>query len=162
MSHLQSTAMSQLERDLKQKARGNGFRLTPQRQLVLDAVAACAGHCTPDQVHERVRATTPFISRATVYRALEFLLGLEFVTVAQIKDNVTVYELARKTPHHHLMCQHCNQIYEVPHTQVEPFFAHLHQVYGFTIRTDHLVLFGVCEECRTSRNENVVISNDVY
>ena len=87
--------------DLREMAHKEGHRLTPQRQLVLEALGGCDGHCTPDQVYERVRATSPAISRATVYRTLAFLVELGFVTIAQIKDNVTIYELASSTPHHH-------------------------------------------------------------
>jgi Fur family ferric uptake transcriptional regulator len=145
--------MSQLEHQLKHAVRSNGFRLTPQRQVVLDAVEACHGHCTPDQVHARVRATTPYISRATVYRTLEFLLRLGLVTVAQIKENVTVYELVSQTPHHHLICQRCDCEVVVTHEAVAPFFAHLERSYGFSVRTDHLMLFGVCEVCRRAEAE---------
>lgn len=145
--------MSQLEHQLKHAVRSNGYRLTPQRQVVLDAVEACGGHCTPDQVHERVRATTPYISRATVYRTLEFLLRLGLVTVAQIKDNVTVYELVNQVPHHHLICQRCDREIVLMHDAVAPFFAQLERSYGFNVRTDHLMLFGLCEDCRRADAE---------
>jgi Fur family ferric uptake transcriptional regulator len=149
--------MSQLEHQLKHAVRTNGFRLTPQRQLVLDALEECGGHCTPDQVHERVRAISPYISRATVYRTLEFLVRLGLITVAQIKDNVTVYEVRSQTPHHHLICQQCDCERIVAHEMIEPFFAQLEHSFDFDIRTDHLMLFGVCEVCRRAeadaRNE---------
>ncbi len=135
--------------NLRAAAHKEGYRLTPQRQIVLDAVGECAGHCTPEQVYERVQQKAPAISRATVYRTLVFLLELGLVTVAQIQDNVTVYELAGAAPHHHLVCQKCNSVYEVRHDLVQPLFARIEREFGFSIRTDHLMLFGMCEECKT-------------
>ena len=133
--------------DLRKVAHKEGHRLTLQRQLVLDSLRECDGHCTPDQVYERVLVKSPAISRATIYRTLAFLVELGFVTVAQIKDNVTIYELATAMPHHHLVCQRCDQLYEVRHEVVQPLFARIEREFGFTVRTDHLMLFGVCEKC---------------
>ncbi len=135
---------------LRTAAHKEGYRLTPQRQIVLDALGECVRHCTPEQVYERVQQKAPAISRATVYRTLVFLLDLGLVTVAQIRDNVTVYELTGTTPHHHLVCQRCNSVYEVRHEVVQPLFARIEREFGFRIRTDHLMLFGLCESCAKS------------
>ncbi len=146
--------MSQQERfssgNLRVAAHKEGYRLTPQRQIVLDALGECVGHCTPEQVYELVQQKAPAISRATVYRTLVFLLDLGLVTVAQIRDNVTVYELASAAPHHHLVCQRCNSVYEVRHEVVQPLFARIQREFGFRVRTDHLMLFGLCEACANS------------
>jgi len=47
--------------------------VTPQRQLILDAVCALGGHVTPEEVYTHVSAVTPTLNQATVYRTLHFL-----------------------------------------------------------------------------------------
>jgi Fur family ferric uptake transcriptional regulator len=136
--------------------RSRGFRVTPQRQLILDAIRASGGHTTPDEIYERVHAQVPAVNRATVYRTLDFLLELGLVTTAHVKENQVIYELARPTPHHHLICQRCDHIEQLNHDLIAPLFADIERAYHFTINTDHLVLFGLCDECRSREDRNPV------
>ena len=53
----------------KHELREKGLRLTPQRELVLNAVREL-GHATPEEVAEKVRSTHPGINLSTVYRNL--------------------------------------------------------------------------------------------
>ena len=133
--------------DYQTLIRQSGFRLTPQRQLILDAVFA-HGHSTPQEIYTRVQAKTTAINRATVYRTLELFLELGLVSVAQVKDNQTVYERVGLIPHHHLICQRCDKVEEVDHKLVEPFFQEIEQNFSFKVNTDHLILFGLCDDCR--------------
>ena len=52
--------------------RERGLRLTPQRQLILEAVHEL-GHATPEQVHTAVRERVAGVNITTVYRTLELL-----------------------------------------------------------------------------------------
>jgi len=151
MSQQTAPASTSAGPELRALARREGYRLTLQRRLVLDALGEMSGHSTPDRIFERVQVKSPGISRATVYRTLTFLLKLGLVTVAQIKDNATVYELASDPPHHHLVCQGCDEVIEVRHEVVQPLFSRLEREFGFRVRTDHLMLFGLCERCRRTR-----------
>lgn len=128
--------------------RQQGFRLTQQRQLIVAIVSEIAGHCTPEQVYERVHDHLPTLNRATVYRTLEFFVKIGLLTVAQVENNQTVYELAMASPHHHLLCQCCQAMMQFDHSHVAPFFGELERQFGFQINTNHLMLFGICENCR--------------
>jgi len=124
-----------------------GFRRTPQRQFVLDAVCEGNGHTNADEVVERVQAKAPAVNRATVYRTLEFLREQRLVFAADIGGQ-TVYEIAGKEPHHHLVCLKCGQQISLAHHLVKPFFAEIERDSGFVVETNHLALFGLCRECR--------------
>src|SRR3982750_771127 len=52
--------------------RERGLRLTPQRQLILEAVHEL-GHATPESVHHHVRERAAGANITTVYRTLELL-----------------------------------------------------------------------------------------
>lgn len=140
--------MSAPQTELRSLIHSKGFRLTPQRQMILDAVREAGQHCTPEQIYERVQTKSSAINRATVYRTLEFLLRLGLVTTAHLQDNQVVYEIAGAHPHHHLICQNCHHVLELEHSLVAPFFQQLEAQKSVTILTDHLVLFGLCPACR--------------
>jgi Fur family ferric uptake transcriptional regulator len=134
--------------DYKALLRRKGLRLTLQRELILDALAAGDGHHTPEEIYRRVHAKAPVVNRATVYRTLEMLLELGLATTAHGTDNQLLYELADQTPHHHLVCQRCGHVAEIGHEQIAPMFDALEQEFSFQVRTDHLMLFGLCRECQ--------------
>lgn len=140
--------MSNLEKEFRSIVHSRGYRLTPQRQIILDAVRETGGHCTPEQVYERVQRVNSAINRATVYRTLEFLLKLGVVTTAHLEENQVVYEMAGTEPHHHLLCQNCRHLVEIDHELIAPLFQQLETELDITILTDHLVLFGLCPACK--------------
>ena len=45
--------------------RREGYRMTMQRQVVLDAVCEAGGHATPDQIYEIVQRSSEAINRTT-------------------------------------------------------------------------------------------------
>ncbi|MBI5293435.1 MAG: transcriptional repressor [Chloroflexi bacterium] len=127
--------------------RERGCRVTPQRQLILDAVCDGGGHTTPDEVYARVQARAPAVNRTTVYRTLDFLCEMRLVVAAQIGGHM-FYEIAGATPHHHLVCRKCDKVDEIGHDAVKSFFARIERDRQFLIDMDHLALFGLCQDCR--------------
>lgn len=132
--------------------REQGHRLTPQRQLILDAVCEGGGHSTPEEIYERVHAKSSAINRATVYRTLELLHELHVVVAADVGGGRTVYEIAGRQPHHHLICQTCGQEEDLEHDLVKSLFNKIERERGFKVETDHLALFGQCESCRSKKH----------
>ena len=127
--------------------REHGFRVTPQREAILDAICAGGGHSTPDEIFERVHAKVPAINRATVYRTLDFLCELRLVTAMRMGGQ-TYYEIAGDTPHHHLVCRKCGHVEEIGHDTVASLFAKINREQNFTVDVNHLALFGLCAQCR--------------
>lgn len=125
-----------------------GYRLTPQRQMILDVLHEAGGHCTPEEVYQRVQCKSSAINRTTVYRTLEFLVTLGLVSTAHVQDNQVIYELATDHPHHHLVCQRCNAVEVIDHEVIAAMFAGLEKESGYKINSDHLVLFGICPHCQ--------------
>jgi Fur family transcriptional regulator, ferric uptake regulator len=140
--------MTHQQLDYATLMRQQGYRVTPQRQLILDAVCDGNGHTTAEEIYARVRATAPTVNRATVYRTLDFLCDLGLVVGADVGTGPMVYEIAGETPHHHLVCQQCGQVEQIDHELVQPFFEKIEQERQFTVKTNHLALFGSCRRCR--------------
>ena len=81
--------------------------MTPQRQMVLDAVCEIGEHARPEQVYELVQQKSPAVHRATVYRTLKLLCELGLVADTVTAEGHLVYEIAGERPHHHLVCRCC-------------------------------------------------------
>ncbi|MFN8498101.1 MAG: Fur family transcriptional regulator [Anaerolineae bacterium] len=147
--------MSHQHTNYAAEMRKRGYRVTPQRQLILDAICEAGGHTTPEEIYNRVQAKSSAINRATVYRTLDFLCQMRLVVAAHVGGGSMVYELAGERPHHHLICRVCGQTASIGHDMVEKWFAQVEQATAFAVDMDHLVLFGLCEQCRPSDSHHV-------
>jgi len=76
-----------------EQLRARGYRVTPQRQLVLEAVARL-GHATPEDVGAEVRQAARGVNISTIYRTLELLEQLGMVTHAHLGHGAPTYHLA--------------------------------------------------------------------
>lgn len=116
--------------------------------MILEAVRAGKGHSTPEQIYTRVSRKSPALNRATVYRTLEFLAEQHLIVSADIGTGGKVYEIAERTPHHHLVCERCGAVEQISHREMEAAFKQIDRQHGFQVTTKHLALFGLCRECR--------------
>lgn len=124
----------------------HGMRMTPQRQLVLDAVREL-GHATPEQVCRRVQVTAPTVNITTVYRALDLLEELNLLRHTHLGHGAPVYS-AEEHEHVHLVCHRCGTVTEAPRTSLNGLARQLDENYGFTLDSTHLALSGTCRDCR--------------
>ena len=141
--------MSHNNRDFAAEMRARGYRVTPQRQMILDAICASGGHVTPEEIYNRVHVLAPALSRATVYRNVEFLGELGLVVAIQIGGQ-TAYEIAGETPHHHLVCRRCGQQQALEHALVVPLARAVQQRHQFHVDVSHVALTGLCAQCARS------------
>lgn len=144
--------MSHKEQNFAERIRQQGYRFTPQRQLILDALCERGGHATVEDIYEAVNATAPAINLATVYRTVRFLEELRLVVSADIQGD-TVYEIARPTPHHHLVCRACGQVTVLADHHFGDLVEHLAEEHQFRAELDHLTIRGLCRDCQTSATE---------
>lgn len=128
-----------------------GFRVTPQRQLILDAVCKLGGHVTPEAVYTQVRSITPAINRATVYRTLHFLTEQQILAEMALPNGRTGYEIASETPHHHLVCRQCGATVEIEDGMIRPLAEEIEAQYNFTLDMRHVTFLGLCAKCREEK-----------
>jgi len=132
--------------DLREKLRASGHRLTPQRELILDAVDTL-GHATPDEVLAEVRKKSSALNVSTVYRTLEVLEQLGLVRHAHLSDRAPTYHSVRDHEHFHLVCRNCHKVISVDPDMVARLAARLREEHGFVLDVGHLAVFGTCVEC---------------
>ena len=109
--------------DWQSTLRAKGYRLTPQRELVLNAVERL-GHATPDEVLAAVREESQAVNISTVYRTLELLEELGLVRHAHITDRAPTYHSTAAPEHVHLVCRGCASVIEVAPEVIDA--AHQH------------------------------------
>ena len=135
------------ESDWRQRLRGSGYRLTPQRELILAAVERL-GHATPDEVMAEVRAHSEAVNVSTVYRTLEVLEELGLVRHAHLSDRSPTYHSVSDHEHFHLVCRNCQTVISVDPDVLSPLLQRLDTDHGFIADIGHLTVFGTCASCR--------------
>jgi Fur family ferric uptake transcriptional regulator len=134
--------------ELQEQLRARGYRLTPQRELVLDAVTAL-GHATPEDAFGWVRERSAGVNISTVYRTLELLEELGLVKHTHLNHGAPTYHAAAAPEHVHLVCRDCDHVIEVEPGAVASLVEQLRRDVGFVADVGHLTVFGTCESCST-------------
>ncbi|MCX6053432.1 MAG: transcriptional repressor [Chloroflexi bacterium] len=131
------------------------MRASSVDQIIIDTLSKGQAHLTSLQVFEEIRLRLPAVNQSTVYRALERLVKDGKVSVSDIGTGSAVFEYLADGLHHHLVCHQCGQVKTIDHEEVENFFTAVQNSNHFTIATNHLILFGICENCmETNGNHN--------
>jgi Fur family ferric uptake transcriptional regulator len=126
--------------------RSRGYRLTPQRQLVLEAVGEL-GHATPEVIATTVRRTASGLNISTVYRTLELLERLGLVQHTHLGHGAPTYSVATDDDHVHLVCRDCGAVQEAEADLLSEAVRRLTDERGFSLDVGHVALFGRCAEC---------------
>lgn len=146
--------MTPVEWDYARELRVHGYRLTPQRQLIIDTLRRLDGHVAASTLYEAVHALSPALDRATVYRTLHLFVELGVVVSAEI-NNQTVYEIAHPNPHHHLVCTACGDVQVLSDNHFDHLATHLLAEHGFAADLAHLTIAGRCHKCRTALSQTI-------
>src|SRR5438128_8988868 len=128
--------MERTDAEWHAQLRARGFRLTPQRQLVLEAVGAL-GHATPEELVAEVRRTASGVNISTVYRTLELLEELGLVRHTHLGHGAPTYSVAGDDDHVHLVCRDCGGVDEVASEVVEDVVRRLSAERGFSVDVGH-------------------------
>lgn len=117
-------------------------------QIIIKLLSKEHIHLNSSQIYHEIRKQLPAVNQSTVYRSLERLVKLGKVSISDMGTGASVYERLTDGYHHHLVCQRCGQVLTIGHQEVEEFFNTLETNNQFKINTNHLVLFGICEDCQ--------------
>ena len=133
-----------------ERLRSHGYRITPQRQFVLEAVVAL-GHGTPEEILAEVQRRSAGVNLSTVYRTLEVLEEVGLVTHVHIGHGAPTYHSADDDVHVHLVCSACDSVESVPADMVGSMTQALLADRGFATDVSHMTIQGTCRSCREAR-----------
>jgi Fur family ferric uptake transcriptional regulator len=132
-------------RDLGERLRAMGMRLTPQRVRILDAVRVLE-HATPDGLAAAVGSDGgPALS--TIYRNLETLEAVGIVSHTHLDHRSPTYHLSEHADQIHLVCLSCGVVIESAVTTADPFVGNLLTRHGFVADVKHMAIHGWCAAC---------------
>jgi Fur family ferric uptake transcriptional regulator len=130
-----------------EQLRDRGHRITPQRRLVLEAVAAADQHISAEEIYAQVHSRYPLVNKSTIYRSLKLLKELDLVTETDLGDGRVRYHFGAKGHHHHLVCLKCGTVTELDQALLTPLEVALRENYHFRPQLNHLAIFGYCAQC---------------
>ena len=136
-----------MKQDILGKLSELGYRMTPQRAMIVSAIGDSDHHISAEEVYAQVRAKYPHVNISTVYRTLEMLKELGLVTETDMGEGRVRYHPAGKGHHHHLVCQECGATIDVDESVFSNLKDALRREYGFMADLRHLAIFGHCVKC---------------
>jgi Fur family ferric uptake transcriptional regulator len=133
---------------LQARLRQAGYRLTPQRALILDTIARSPGHPSAGEIYRRSRNRLPGLNLVTVYRTLQTLHGAGLVDMLSAGTATVRFSLRDMDHRHqHLVCRRCQRELELRSDLVERLARQVRREHGFRMEVDHLTLCGLCRDC---------------
>ena len=126
--------------------RARGGRVTTSRRAILETFLGVGGHVTAESLTARVQTTQPDLHESTVYRFLDELERLGVVDHVHLGHGPAVYHLASDA-HHHLVCDRCGTVVEVPDEVFADLRGRLQAEFGFILQPRHCAVTGRCGAC---------------
>lgn len=138
---------------IKAKLKELGYKMTPQRQAIIDCIVLPGPTLTALEVWEQVRLKHPEISLDTVYRNLNMLAEVGVVTpIAGVGKDGARYELVHTAyHHHHIVCLDCGKAACIEVCPINPHFLQTVKEQGYDLVRHNVELFGICRKCRAER-----------
>jgi Fur family ferric uptake transcriptional regulator len=129
-----------------------GYRRGGAREAVIELLDQQPCALTVLDIEDRLRAGEGrTVGRASIYRAVDELVGLDLVTRVDVGDGVARYEPQRShAHHHHLVCDGCGRLEPFEDDALEKAIRGLADRVSFDISDHDVTLHGCCETCRTA------------
>ena len=134
------------EAALRDALEANGQRFTEQRAAVYRFLCGTTSHPTADEVFTAVRGQITDISLATVYKALETLVGCGLAIKLAFGDGSARYD-SRTDDHVHARCLGCGTVLDVMSSNIAGPLPKIHPSDGFRVESYRLEVVGYCGGC---------------
>lgn len=125
-----------------------GYRVTPQRLAVIDALVDSRTHPSAEEVHARLVAHYPTMSLATVYKTLTMLKKEGMVLELEFSELPNRYDVARPGPHPHVICTGCGAVIDPHDYDMGDILRSVAEETGFAISSHRLDFYGLCPQCQ--------------
>ena len=129
-----------------------GYRLTPQRMMIVSAMEGSDDHISAEEIYAQVAAKYPNVNISTVYRTLELLKKLGLVYEIDLGEGRIRYHAEGSGHHHHLVCQSCGKVIDIDEATLSSLRDILLRDYYFKAELRHVGIFGLCEDCRGKKS----------
>ena len=139
------------------QVKNKGFKVTPQRRAIIDALLFLEKPPTAKEVLDIVRGKYPEISLDTVYRNLNLLAEIGCLIQINLKNNETSRFEIMKNHHHHLICLGCGEAVCLDNCILDRHMGVLREK-GYQIVGHAFEIYGYCPDCITQ--DNIINPNE--
>ena len=141
--------MSDRVENFRDFLKGEGLKLTHQRETILRRVLKVDAHFSAEELFDLLREQSSGISKATVYRTLSLLVEAKLLDALDFERGHMLYERATKEAHHdHLICVACKKIFEFHNEEIERLQEQIAEKYDFEMVSHTHQIYGLCGHCR--------------
>ena len=131
--------------------REKGYRITPQREMIIQAIAHTSSHMTAEAIFAEVQTRTQALNLATVYRTLDMLVDEGLATGINLGEGKIVYATVKHGPHIHLVCRGCGHVLAADPQLLSPLGDQLQNKHNFFPDLNHISIFGLCAYCQKEK-----------
>ena len=123
------------------------MKFSKQRELILNEVMNSHLHPTADSIYTNLKKDNPGLSLGTVYRNLTQLTEHGFIAKLSIPNQSDRFDRNIK-PHAHLICEKCNNIFDIESNSINKFINSLSDKENIEISNYDIILKGTCTKCK--------------
>jgi Fur family ferric uptake transcriptional regulator len=153
---VEPTKMSFLEQ-ASQAIHESGGRMTAQRQIILELLAAANDHLDAEGLYQLAHERDTRVSLATVYRTLNTLAeaGLVQQRYESRDHERKIIEPVTQPADYHFTCRHCHRVIPFQSELVQQLKHDLQAEFNVQVFHACVCLDGLCPDCRvTLQGEN--------
>ncbi|MFM7449954.1 MAG: Fur family transcriptional regulator [Leptolyngbyaceae cyanobacterium] len=147
-------ASSYTATSLKAELNERGWRLTPQRETILQVFQNLeeGHHLSAEDLYNVLQSQGEAISLSTIYRTLKLMARMGILRELELAEGHKHYELNQPHPHyhHHLICVRCSKTIEFKSDSILKVGSKTAEKQGFHLLDCQLTIHAVCPACQRS------------
>src|SRR5689334_20550966 len=130
-----------------------GSKRSNKRDLIVNVFLRQEGHLSADDLVDLIRKEDQRISRATIYRTLQWMVDAGIARKVDFGEGRFRFEHSYRHPRHfHLICKECSRSSEFLSSDIEALVEEVAAARNFSARQSVVQIYGTCEQCRTGRS----------
>ena len=133
-----------------------GGKRSSKREQIVNVFLRQEGHLSADDLVDLIRKEDHRISRATVYRTLQWMVDAGIARKVDFGEGRFRFEHSYRQPRHfHLICKTCHRSFEFLSSDIEGLVEEVAAARNFSASQSVVQIYGTCEECRTGRTSTL-------
>jgi Fur family peroxide stress response transcriptional regulator len=141
-----------MEKCITSLLRDQGFKVTPQRLAIYQALVATKSHPSAEMIFNELQPVYPTMSLATVYKTIEILKEMGLVQVLNAGEDSFRYD-ARTESHPHIRCMSCGRVDDLDYIDHSEFTAQVSGKTQYKLTGQQFYFYGICPQCQqTDKN----------
>lgn len=129
-----------------------GTKRSGKRDQIVNTFLRQEGHLSADDLVDLIKREDQRISRATVYRTLQWMVTAGIARKVDFGEGRFRFEHSYRHPRHfHLICKTCNRSFEFLSSDIETLVEEVAAARKFAARQSVVQVYGTCEACQSGR-----------